>query len=60
MFLQDNKQKKPHAFLQTFLSMILILTLLRTSNDNTVEPRLSGFLDYPDFFSGLNLVMNSY
>ena len=21
-------------------------------------PRLSGFLDYPDFFSGLNLVMN--
>ena len=23
----------------------------------TVEPRLSGFLDYPDFFSGPNLVM---
>ena len=27
---------------------------------NTVEPRLSGFLDYPDFFSGPNLVMNIY
>jgi len=26
----------------------------------TVEPRLSGFLDYPDFFSGPNLVMNIY
>ena len=23
-------------------------------------PRLSGFLDYPDFFSGPNLVMNIY
>ena len=32
---------------------------------NTVEPRLSGprlsgFLDYPDFLSGPNLVMNIY
>ena len=25
---------------------------------DTVEPRLSGFLDYPDFFPGPNLVMN--
>ena len=24
------------------------------------EPRLSGFLDYPDFFSGPDLVMNIY
>ena len=24
----------------------------------TVEPRLSGFLDYPNFFSGPNLVMS--
>ena len=33
--------------------------------EGTVEPRLSGpqlseFLDYPDFFSGPNLVMNIY
>ena len=27
---------------------------------NTVKPCLSGFLDYPDFFSGPNLVMNIY
>ena len=27
---------------------------------STVEPRLSGFLDYPDSFSGPNLVMNIY
>ena len=26
----------------------------------TVDPRLSGFLDYPDFFSGPNLLMNIY
>ena len=26
----------------------------------TVEPRLSGFLDYPDFFSAPNLVMIIY
>ena len=24
------------------------------------EPRLSGFLDYPNFFSGPDLVMNIY
>ena len=28
--------------------------------ESTAEPRLSGFLDYPDFFSGPNLVMNIY
>ena len=27
---------------------------------STVKPRLSRFLDYPDFFSGPNLVMNIY
>ena len=27
---------------------------------SAVEPRLSGFLDYPDFFSGPSLVMNIY
>ena len=27
---------------------------------STVEPRLSRFLDYPDFFCGANLVMNIY
>ena len=27
---------------------------------NTVEPQLAGFLDYPDFSSGPNLVMNIY
>ena len=26
----------------------------------TVEPRLSGFLDYPDFFSSLSFVINIY
>ena len=26
----------------------------------TVEPRLSGFLDYPDFFCGPNFVLNIY
>ena len=26
----------------------------------TVQPRLLGFLDYLDFFSGFNLVMNIY
>ena len=26
----------------------------------TVEPRLSGFLDYPDFFCGPNFVRNIY
>ena len=26
----------------------------------TVGPRLFGFLDYPDFFAGPNLVMNIY
>ena len=31
-----------------------------TLNHDTVEPRLSGFLDYPDFFSGPNFVMNIY
>ena len=28
--------------------------------EGTVEPQLSGFLDYPDFFSGPDLVMNIY
>jgi len=27
---------------------------------NTVKPQLSGFLDYPDFFSSPNFVMNIY
>ena len=39
--------------------------LTNKSQASTVEPRLSGprlsgFFDYPDFFSGPNLVMNIY
>ena len=32
----------------------------RTVEPRLSGPRLSGFLDYPDFFSGPNLVMNIY
>jgi len=28
------------------------------ADNTTVEPRFSGFLDYPDFFSSPNFVMN--
>ena len=34
--------------------------LLYTVEPRLSGPRLSGFLDYPDFFSGPNLVMNIY
>ena len=41
-----------------FLCLLLFMYSLHKRNNLTVEPRLSGFLDYPDFFSGPNLVMN--
>jgi len=40
-----------------YLNALVPVTLTLTG---TVEPLLSGFLDYPDFFSGPNLVMNIY
>ena len=33
---------------------------LKVYQNYTVKPRLSRFLEYPDFFSGPNLVMNIY
>ena len=48
---------------QKHIKVIGFLVLLNLSFPVTVEPRLSrpqlsGFLNYPDFFSGPSLVMN--
>ena len=62
------------SLLNSLLAVILTLDLpnghemyifgiemsLTNSFMSTVEPRLSGYLDYPDFFCGPNLVMNIY
>ena len=39
---------------------LVLSCLIIQSKINTVEPQLSGILDYLDFFSGPNFVMNIY